>query len=114
MHLGTCIGKLTHSGKFRLTVGALDVLAQHAKYKVDVHVPLLPSHCQLSFHGKPSSCCWESRVEHCKRLGLMMNLYNSVFNLRSSMLIAKILRALVNSVYNAGKSLIPICHSIVC
>lgn len=44
----------------------------------------------------------------------MMNLYNSVFNLRSSMLIAKILRALVNSVYNAGKSLIPICHSIVC
>ncbi|BDA41998.1 60S ribosome subunit biogenesis protein NIP7 homolog [Coccomyxa sp. Obi] len=34
VHLGTCIGKLTHSGKFRLTVGALDVLAQHAKYKV--------------------------------------------------------------------------------
>lgn len=34
VHLGTCIGKLTHSGKFRLTVGALDILAQHAKYKV--------------------------------------------------------------------------------
>mmetsp|Transcript_36726 Transcript_36726/g.92746 ORF Transcript_36726/g.92746 Transcript_36726/m.92746 type:complete len:180 (-) Transcript_36726:2323-2862(-) len=32
--LGTCIGKLTHTGKFRLTVGALDILAQHAKYKV--------------------------------------------------------------------------------
>ena len=32
--LGQCIGKLTHSGKFRLTVGALDVLAAHAKYKV--------------------------------------------------------------------------------
>ena len=32
--LGTCIGKFTHSGKFRLTVGAVDVLAQHAKYKV--------------------------------------------------------------------------------
>ncbi|GAB4824015.1 hypothetical protein N2152v2_011061 [Parachlorella kessleri] len=32
--LGTSIGKFTHSGKFRLTVGALDVLAQHAKYKV--------------------------------------------------------------------------------
>ena len=32
--LGTCIGKFTHSGKFRLTIGALDLLAQHAKYKV--------------------------------------------------------------------------------
>lgn len=32
--LGTCIGKFTHNGKFRLTCGALDVLAQHAKYKV--------------------------------------------------------------------------------
>ena len=32
--LGTSIGKFTHSGKFRLTVGALDVLAQYAKYKV--------------------------------------------------------------------------------
>lgn len=32
--LGTCIGKFTHSGKFHLTIGALDVLAQHAKYKV--------------------------------------------------------------------------------
>jgi 60S ribosome subunit biogenesis protein NIP7 len=32
--LGTSIGKLTHSGKFRLTIGALDVIAQHAKYKV--------------------------------------------------------------------------------
>jgi 60S ribosome subunit biogenesis protein NIP7 len=34
VHLGQCIGKLTHSGKFRLTVGSLDLLAQHAKYKV--------------------------------------------------------------------------------
>lgn len=32
--LGQCIGKLTHSGKFRLTIGALDVLGSHAKYKV--------------------------------------------------------------------------------
>jgi 60S ribosome subunit biogenesis protein NIP7 len=32
--LGTCIGKLTHSGKFRLTIGALDVLSQYAKHKV--------------------------------------------------------------------------------
>lgn len=36
VHLGTCIGKLTHSGKFRLTIGALNVLAQFAKHKVCV------------------------------------------------------------------------------
>lgn len=34
VHLGSCIGKLTHSGKFRLTIGALDILAQFAKHKV--------------------------------------------------------------------------------
>lgn len=34
VHLGSCVGKLTHSGKFRLTIGALDVLAQFAKHKV--------------------------------------------------------------------------------
>jgi len=33
VHLGTAVGRLTHSGKFRLTVGALDLLSQHAKYK---------------------------------------------------------------------------------
>ena len=32
--LGSSIGKLTHTGKFRLTIGALDILSQHAKYKV--------------------------------------------------------------------------------
>ena len=32
--LGTCVGKFTHSGKFRLTIGCLDLLAQYAKYKV--------------------------------------------------------------------------------
>lgn len=32
--LGTCVGKLTHTGKFRLTIGALDLLSQYAKYKV--------------------------------------------------------------------------------
>lgn len=32
--LGTCIGKFTHTGKFRLTIGCLDILAQYAKYKV--------------------------------------------------------------------------------
>ncbi len=34
MALGTCIGKLTHTGKFRLTIGALDLISQYAKYKV--------------------------------------------------------------------------------
>lgn len=34
--LGTCIGKFTHSGKFRLTIGCLDVMARYAKYKVCV------------------------------------------------------------------------------
>lgn len=32
--LGIQIGRWTHSGKFRLGIGALDILAQHAKYKV--------------------------------------------------------------------------------
>lgn len=41
--LGTCVGKLTHSGKFRLTIGALDILAQHAKYKVSPRVSYLHS-----------------------------------------------------------------------
>ena len=35
--LGVCIGKFTHSNKFILTIGALDILAQHAKYKVRRH-----------------------------------------------------------------------------
>jgi len=32
--LGQCIGKLTHSGKFILTIGVLDILTAHAKHKV--------------------------------------------------------------------------------
>lgn len=32
--LGNCVGKLTHTGKFRLTIGALDLLAQYAKHKI--------------------------------------------------------------------------------
>eukprot|EP00271_Cylindrocystis_brebissonii_P008699 TRINITY_DN23180_c0_g1_i1.p1 TRINITY_DN23180_c0_g1~~TRINITY_DN23180_c0_g1_i1.p1 ORF type:complete len:192 (-),score=34.44 TRINITY_DN23180_c0_g1_i1:82-657(-) len=32
--LGSCIGKFTKSGKFRLTITGLDVLAAHAKHKV--------------------------------------------------------------------------------
>lgn len=53
--LGTCIGKFTHSGKFHLTIGALDILAQHAKYKVGF---VFLSSCQLCItlpHMHPSS-----------------------------------------------------------
>ena len=32
--LGTCLGKFSKSGKFKLHVTALDYLAQYAKYKV--------------------------------------------------------------------------------
>lgn len=32
--LGSCIGKFTHSNKFRLGIGALDVLSEYAKFKV--------------------------------------------------------------------------------
>jgi len=34
VHLGSCVGKMTHSGNFRLTIGCLDLLASQAKYKV--------------------------------------------------------------------------------
>jgi len=34
LHFGTCLGKFTKSGKFRLHITALDYLAQHARYKV--------------------------------------------------------------------------------
>ncbi|VEU36900.1 unnamed protein product [Pseudo-nitzschia multistriata] len=34
LHAGTCIGKFTKSGKFRLHVTALEYLAQYAKHKV--------------------------------------------------------------------------------
>lgn len=32
--MGTMLGRITHSGKFKLTVHALPVIAQHAKFKV--------------------------------------------------------------------------------
>merc|ERR1711966_450956 len=34
LHCGTCLGKFTKSGKFRLHITALDYLAQYCKYKV--------------------------------------------------------------------------------
>ncbi|KAE8154724.1 hypothetical protein BDV25DRAFT_147326 [Aspergillus avenaceus] len=34
LSLGTCIGKFTKSGQFRMHITALDVIAPHARYKV--------------------------------------------------------------------------------
>ena len=34
MSLGVCVGKFTHSDKSRLMIGALELLAAHAKHKV--------------------------------------------------------------------------------
>ena len=34
LSLGTCLGKFTKSGKFRLHITALDVIAPHARYKL--------------------------------------------------------------------------------
>ena len=34
LSLGTCLGKFTKTGKFRLHITALDVIAPHAQYKV--------------------------------------------------------------------------------
>ena len=39
--LGVCIGKFTHSDKFRLTIGALELLATYAKHKVSGTDPTL-------------------------------------------------------------------------
>ena len=43
--LGTCFGKFSKSGKFKLHITALDYLAQYAKYKVHFHfiLPVLSS-----------------------------------------------------------------------
>lgn len=38
--LGTCFGKFSKSGKFKLHITALDYLAQYAKYKVHVFISL--------------------------------------------------------------------------
>ena len=64
MALGTCIGKFTHTGKFRLTIGCLDTLAQYAKYKVRGRAALRAVHgARGRGHGAraaPQSKCWFS------------------------------------------------------
>ena len=34
LSLGTCVGKFTKTGKFRLHITALDIIAPHARYKM--------------------------------------------------------------------------------
>ncbi len=34
LSLGTCVGKFTKTGKFRLHITALDIMAEHARYKI--------------------------------------------------------------------------------
>lgn len=34
LSLGTCLGKFTKTGKFRIHITALDIIAPHARYKV--------------------------------------------------------------------------------
>ncbi|PWY69137.1 60S ribosome subunit biogenesis protein NIP7 [Aspergillus heteromorphus CBS 117.55] len=36
LSLGTCVGKFTKTGKFRIQITALDLLAPHARYKVHI------------------------------------------------------------------------------
>ena len=39
--MGTCFGKFSKSGKFKLHITALDYLAQYAKYKVSDRLRIL-------------------------------------------------------------------------
>ncbi|CAL9728638.1 60S ribosome subunit biogenesis protein Nip7p [Monosporozyma unispora] len=59
MSLGICLGKFTKTGKFRLHITALSVLAQHAKYKIWIkpngEMPFLYGNHVLKAHvGKMS------------------------------------------------------------
>ncbi|KAF1812545.1 putative 60S ribosome biogenesis protein Nip7 [Eremomyces bilateralis CBS 781.70] len=64
LSLGTCIGKFTKTGKFRLHVTALDIIAPHARYKVWVkpngEMPFLYGGNVLKAHvGRWSEDCPE-------------------------------------------------------
>ena len=64
LSLGTCIGKFTKTGKFRLHITALDVIAPHARYKVWVkpngEMPFLYGGHVLKAHvGRWSEDCPE-------------------------------------------------------
>ena len=64
LSLGTCLGKFTKTGKFRLYITALDVIAPHARYKVWVkpngEMPFLYGGNVLKAHvGRWSEDCPE-------------------------------------------------------
>ncbi|KAJ9155074.1 60S ribosome subunit biogenesis protein NIP7 [Pleurostoma richardsiae] len=64
LSLGTCIGKFTKSGKFRLQIGALSILAEHARYKIWVkpngELPFLYGNNIVKAHiGRTSEDCPE-------------------------------------------------------
>ena len=60
--LGTCFGKFTKSGKFKLHITALDYLAQYAKYKVR-HALIIAYLKGRRFIGEVRS--GSSRMERC-------------------------------------------------
>ena len=64
LSLGTCLGKFTKTGKFRLHITALDIIAPHARYKVWVkpngEMPFLYGGNVLKAHvGRWSEDCPE-------------------------------------------------------
>lgn len=52
--LGTCFGKFSKTGKFKLQVGSLDYLAQYAKYKVSRPKLLCRSLYNQGYETEPS------------------------------------------------------------
>ena len=86
LSLGTCLGKFTKTGKFRLHITALDIIAPHARYKVWVkpngEMPFLYGGNVVKAHvGRWSEDCPEHQgvvvysmndtplvSEHCCRL----------------------------------------------
>ncbi|KAI9850667.1 MAG: ribosome biosynthesis protein nip7 [Vezdaea acicularis] len=74
LSLGTCLGKFTKTGKFRLHITALDIIAPHARYKVWVkpngEMPFLYGGNVVKAHvGRWSDDC----PEHQGVLVLSMN-----------------------------------------
>ncbi|KAI4158810.1 MAG: hypothetical protein LQ342_007107 [Letrouitia transgressa] len=64
LSLGTCLGKFTKTGKFRMHITALDVIAPHARYKVWIkpngEMPFLYGGNILKAHiGRWSEDCLE-------------------------------------------------------
>lgn len=74
LSLGTCLGKFTKTGKFRLHITALDIIAPHARYKVWVkqngEMPFLyGGHVVKAHVGRWS----EDAPEHAGAVVLSMN-----------------------------------------